>query len=229
MNKIALYPGGRSALLRQFINSTLNPDAMQKFFSDPKGFKRILDLGFTNWASLATALGGHDYKPQEMIGMQENPGYRIPGLDPEAETDLAAGGFDYLGPHSPSVPSSTPRPSGIIPEPDPDVYFEKLSSNNKRFRLANQPAPSQPAQQQPVEDEASKPPLPNWSFEDLVSSLKQVEKNNLLNESEKLENYQRIINEYSSELRPLRAWLKQNGISTQQLKGIANEAEKRRR
>lgn len=224
MNKVAIYPGGRSAFVRQLMNATLNPEALSEFFTKPEGFQRMLDLGFTNWASLATALGGHDYKPQEMIGMQDNPGYRIPGLDPAAETDLAAGGFDYLGPHSPSVPSSTPRPSGITPEPDPDVYFEKLSSENKRFRLANQPAPKQP-----VENETSKPPLPNWSFEDLVSSLKQVEKNNLLNENEKLENYQRIVNEFSSELRPLRAWLSQNGISTQQLKGIANEAEKRRR
>ena len=224
MNKVAIYPGGRSAFVRQLMNATLNPEALSEFFTKPEGFQRMLDLGFTNWASLATALGGHDYKPQEMIGMQDNPGYRIPGLDPAAETDLAAGGFDYLGPHSPSVPSSTPRPSGITPEPDPDVYFEKLSSENKRFRLANQPAPKQP-----VENEASKPPLPNWSFEDLVSSLKQVEKNNLLNEYEKLENYQRIVNEFSSELRPLKAWLSQNGISTQQLKGIANEAEKRRR
>ena len=223
MNKVAIYPGGRSAFVRQLMNATLNPEALSEFFTKPEGFQRMLDLGFTNWASLATALGGHDYKPQEMIGMQDNPGYRIPGLDPAAETDLAAGGFDYLGPHSPSVPSSTPRPSGITPEPDPDVYFEKLSSENKRFRLANQPAPKQP-----VENEASKPPLPNWSFEDLVS-LKQVEKNNLLNEYEKLENYQRIVNEFSSELRPLKAWLSQNGISTQQLKGIANEAEKRRR
>ena len=224
MNKVAIYPGGRSAFVRQLMNATLNPEALSEFFTKPEGFQRMLDLGFTNWASLATALGGHDYKPQEMIGMQDTPGYRIPGLDPAAETDLAAGGFDYLGPHSPSVPSSTPRPSGITPEPDPDVYFEKLSSENKRFRLANQPAPKQP-----VENEASKPPLPNWSFEDLVSSLKQVEKNNLLNEYEKLENYQRIVNEFSSELRPLKAWLSQNGISTQQLKGIANEAEKRRR
>ena len=224
MNKVAIYPGGRSAFVRQLMNATLNPEALSEFFTKPEGFQRMLDLGFTNWASLATALGGHDYKPQEMIGMQDNPGYRIPGLDPAAETDLAAGGFDYLGPHSPSVPSSTPRPSGITPEPDPDVYFEKLSSENKRFRLANQPAPKQP-----VENEASKPPLPNWSFEDLVSSLKQVEKNNLLNEYEKLENYQRIVNEFSSELRPLKAWLSQNGIYTQQLKGIANEAEKRRR
>jgi hypothetical protein len=224
MKKEAIYPGGRAAFVRQLLNATLNPQAMSDFFTKPEGFQRMLDLGFTNWASLATALGGHDYKPQEMVGMQENPGYRIPGLDPAAETDLAAGGFDYLGPHSPTVPSSTPRPSGIAPEPDPDVYYEKLGSGNKKFRLANQPTPEQPAQA-----ETSKPPLPGWTFEDLVASLKQIERSQQLSEEAKVQNYKRILDEYSSSIRPLRNWLSQNGISSQQLKGIANEAEKRRK
>lgn len=220
MIREALYPGGSSAFFRQLLNATLNPQAMSDFFASPNGFQRVLDLGFTNWASLATAFGGHDYKPQEITGMLENPGYRIPGLDPAAETDLAAGGFDYLGPHSPSVPSSTPPPSGISSEPAPDVYFEKLSMTNKRFKIAKQPK---------APEETSKPPLPNWTFEDLVSSLKQIENNGLLNEDAKLQNYERIISEFNSDLRPLRAWLSSNGYSSNELKGIANEAQRRRR
>ena len=221
MKKIAIYPGGRAALIRQLLSSTLDPEALKKFFTKPEGFQRLMDLGMTNWASAATALGGHDYKPQEMVGMQENPGYRIPGLDPAAETDLAAGGFDYLGPHSPSLPG-TPPPTGIAPEPDPDVYFEKISSN-KRFKLANQPAPAQNTKP----EDTSKPPMPSWTFEDLVASLKQIEQSPQLGEQEKPKNYQRILDEYSSDLRPLRYWLSQNGISSQKLRGMANEAAKR--
>ena len=223
MKREAIFPGGATALIRQLLTSTLDPAALKKFFEDEKGFNRLAELGFTNWASMATALGKHDYKPQEMIGMQENPGYRIPGLDPAAETDLAAGGFDYLGPHSPSLPG-TPPPTGITPEPDPDVYFEKISSN-KRFKLANQPAP----QSQPKQEDTSKPPMPSWTFEDLVASLKQIEKSPKMTEQDKLENYKRVINDYSSQLRPLRTWLSQNGISSQKLKGMSNEATKRNR
>jgi len=220
MKKVAIYPGGATAFARQLLMSTLDPEAMKKFWLEG-GFEKILELGFSNWASLATALGGHDYKPAEMIGMQENPGYRIPGLDPAAETDLAAGGFDYLGPHSPSVPSSAPRPSGITPEPDPDLYFEKLSST-KKFRLANQPQP-------PEQNEANKPPMPNKTFEDLIAELKQIENSSKLSNQLKMQNYRRILDEYNKSLAPLRVWMKENGYSKQQTLGIVNEAQKRRR
>jgi hypothetical protein len=211
-----LYPGGGPAFMRQILTAVMDPSNMQQFFSDPDNLQRILALGLSNLTSIHSALNP-DYKLQEMIGMNETPGYRIPGLDPSAETDLAAGGFDYLGPHSPSLPT-TPPPSGIPSSTPEPVYFEKLSSN-KRFSQVN------PTQKQPTSSE--EPPMPNFSFEDMIASLKKIEQMPIP-EQDKIANYRARLQEYSSSMNPLRNWLSENGINRKDLKGIVNETRKRK-
>jgi hypothetical protein len=202
--------------MRQILTAVMDPSNMQQFFSNPDNLQRILTLGLSNLTSVHSGLNP-DYKLQEMIGMNETPGYRIPGLDPSAETDLAAGGFDYLGPHSPSLPTAPPPPGIPSSTPEP-VYFEKLSSN-KRFSQVN------PTQNQPTSSE--EPPMPNFSFEDMIASLKKIEQLPI-SEQDKIANYIARLQEYSSSMAPLRNWLSENGINRKDLKGIVNETRKRK-
>jgi hypothetical protein len=214
-----IYPGGAGAFTRQLLTAVMDPNNMQQFFSNPDNLQRIITLGLSNLASIHSGLNP-DYKLQEMIGMNETPGYRIPGLDPDAETDLAAGGFDYLGPHSPSLPT-TPPPSGIPSSTPEPVYFEKLSSNG-RFSQVN----TQPATTGAQIDESDLPPLPKQTFENFIMSLKKIEKSPI-SEQDKIANYRTMLSDYSREMAPLRSWLKQNGYGNE-FKGVVNEAKKRK-
>jgi len=215
---VASPPGGMSAFTRQLLTAVMNPANMQDFISNPDNLQRIITLGLANLSSIHSGLNP-DYKLQEMIGMQEAPGYRIPGLDPSAETDLAAGGFDYLGPHSPSMPTAPP-PSGIPSNPPEPVYFEKLSSNNKFSQVNAQPAAGTQV------DDKDLPPVPRETFDDLIKSLKSIETMQI-SEQDKLANYRKKLQEYSRNMAPLRGWLKENGYGSE-FKGVVNEARKRK-